>query len=244
MFARSRGGADPVNCLWRADATTGHETLVADPTALLAAVAGDDADLPAEERARRERMREGAGGVTSYALSKDASLASFALAGQLFTADLDAARARHVPVDGPIFDPRPAPGATPDDGRDRLRSGPPTVGDGPGGRRSLLGDRAGRPRHRDLGQCRLHRRRGDGPTSRLLVVARRRHPGRVPRRRRTGAGLAHLESGRSRLGSERRPVSRCGHTECRRLAAPRAARRRRPGWRSPGTGPGFRTWRR
>ena len=116
VFARSRAGADPVNCLWRADATTGHETLVADPIALLAAVAGDDADLPAEERARRERMREGAGGVTSYALSKDASLASFALAGQLFTADLDAARARHVPVDGPIFDPRPAPGATPDDG--------------------------------------------------------------------------------------------------------------------------------
>ena len=117
VFARSRAGDDPVNCLWRADATTGHETLVADPIALLAAVAGDDADLPAEERARRERLREGAGGVTSYALSKDASLASFALAGQLFTADLDAARARHVPVDGPIFDPRPAPGATPDDGQ-------------------------------------------------------------------------------------------------------------------------------
>ena len=124
VFARSRAGADPVNCLWRADATTGEETLVADPVALLSAVAGDDADLPAEERARRERMREGAGGVTSYALSKDAGLATFTLAGQLFAADLTADRAWQVPIDGPVFDPRPAPTATVDRARIAYVRGP------------------------------------------------------------------------------------------------------------------------
>ena len=117
VFARSRGGADPVNCLWVADVESGVETLVADPAALLAAVAADDADLPPEERARRERLREGAGGVTSYAMSTDASLVAFALAGQLFVADVEEAKARHVPVEGPVFDPRPAPNATKADGR-------------------------------------------------------------------------------------------------------------------------------
>ena len=48
------------------DATSGGETLVADPRLLLAA-GDDDTDLPAAERARRERLREAAGGVTSFA---------------------------------------------------------------------------------------------------------------------------------------------------------------------------------
>ncbi len=120
VFARSRGGADPVNCLWRADVSTGRETLIADPVALLASIT-DDGELPAAERARRERMREGAGGITSYALSRDASLASFALGGQLFIADLDAGSARPVAVDGPVFDPRPAPTASAEQRPGRLR---------------------------------------------------------------------------------------------------------------------------
>jgi dipeptidyl-peptidase 4 len=70
VFARSRGGADPVNCLWTVDVATGVETLVADPVALVADLAVDDADLPPEERARRERMREGAGGITGYATDR------------------------------------------------------------------------------------------------------------------------------------------------------------------------------
>lgn len=113
VFARSRGGADPLNCLWVANATSGAEMLVADPAVLLAEIADDESGLPAAERARRERMREGAAGVTSYAASADGSLASFALAGQLFAADLSGGRAWHVPVEGPVFDPRPSPSCTP-----------------------------------------------------------------------------------------------------------------------------------
>ncbi len=112
VFLRSRAGDDPVNCLWVADAATGTEQLVADPVVLLAAGATDDDSLPPEERARRERMREGAGGITAYATDEAATVAAFALAGRLFAAGLLSARAREVPVQGPVFDPRPDPRAT------------------------------------------------------------------------------------------------------------------------------------
>ncbi len=106
VFARSRGGSDPVNCLWVADLVHGGEHLVADPDALL-----DDAavDLPPEERARRERAREAAGGVTAFATDADAAVAAFALGGRLFVADLRGRSSREIAVDGPVFDPRPSP---------------------------------------------------------------------------------------------------------------------------------------
>ena len=53
VFLRSRGGTDTVTCLWVVDAVTGEERLVGDPEVLLSG--RDDADLPAEERARRWR---------------------------------------------------------------------------------------------------------------------------------------------------------------------------------------------
>src|SRR4051794_4295461 len=81
VFARSRAGDDPVNCLWVLDAATGEERLVADPLVLLGAV--DDDALPPEERARRERMREGAGGVTAFATDESCTVAAFALAGRM-----------------------------------------------------------------------------------------------------------------------------------------------------------------
>jgi dipeptidyl-peptidase-4 len=106
VFARSRGGSDPVNCLWVVDAATGGERLVADPNLLLGS---SEDDLPPEERARRERAREAAGGVTAFATDLDVTVAAFALSGRLFVADLVAATARELPVDGPVFDPRPDP---------------------------------------------------------------------------------------------------------------------------------------
>ncbi len=66
-FLRSKAGADPLTCLWQLHVAggpgeTAHEELVADPAALDAA--GDD--LPAAEKARRERAREQAGGIVGY----------------------------------------------------------------------------------------------------------------------------------------------------------------------------------
>lgn len=111
LFLRSRAGDDPVNCLWVIDLATGDERLVGDPLDLLASAAFDDATLPPEERARRERMREGAGGITSYATDREVTVCAFPLAGRLFVGGLLSGRARELVVDGPVFDPRPDPTA-------------------------------------------------------------------------------------------------------------------------------------
>ena len=61
-FLRSRGGGDPVNCLWVLDTGTGAERLVADPATL-----GGGTDLTQREKARRERVREQATGIVTFA---------------------------------------------------------------------------------------------------------------------------------------------------------------------------------
>jgi dipeptidyl-peptidase 4 len=107
VFVRSRGGNDRVNCLWVMDAASGQERLVADPNLLLNV--GDDEHLPAEERARRERAREGASGVVSYATNGDVTGAAFSLGGRLFLSGLVSGVTRELAVDGPVFDARPDP---------------------------------------------------------------------------------------------------------------------------------------
>jgi dipeptidyl-peptidase 4 len=110
VFLRSRAGDDPVNCLWVRSNADDTEILVADPVALLASADADtSANMSAEERARRERMREGAGGITSYATDRSTAVAAFTLGGRLFVAGLLSAAARELRVDGPVFDPRPDP---------------------------------------------------------------------------------------------------------------------------------------
>ena len=105
-FLRSRGGSDPVTCLWLLNVATGAETLIADPLALLA---GGDDELPPEERARRERAREQASGVVAYAVDDALTVATFALGGRLFRAELMTGLVDEVPVVGPINDPRVDP---------------------------------------------------------------------------------------------------------------------------------------
>jgi dipeptidyl-peptidase-4 len=103
-FLRSRGGTDPVTCLWTLDVATGEERLVADPRQL-----GDGGDLPPEERARRERSREQAGGIVGYAGDRTLTTVAFTLAGQLHTADLATGGARVLESPGGVIDPRPDP---------------------------------------------------------------------------------------------------------------------------------------
>ncbi len=107
VFLRSRSGTDPVNCLWVVDASTGEERLVGDPAMLLGGRA--DEDLPPEERARRERARESAAGITAFATDAAVTVSAFAIAGRLFVAGLLSGQARELPVAGPVFDPRPDP---------------------------------------------------------------------------------------------------------------------------------------
>ena len=109
-FLRSKAGGDPVTCLWEADVATGAERLIADPRALGA----DDENLPPEERARRERVRETAAGIVAYATDKAGTLAVFALSGQVYAASLgDSGQPpRPVPAKTPALDPRPDPTGT------------------------------------------------------------------------------------------------------------------------------------
>ncbi|MBD0745232.1 alpha/beta fold hydrolase [Streptomyces sp. CBMA152] len=106
-FLRSPDGTDPANSLWVLDlAPGGGERLAADPRALLG---GHAEDLSPQERARRERSREGAAGIVGYATDAAVELAAFALSGRLFTAELRAGTTRELPAPGPVIDPRPSP---------------------------------------------------------------------------------------------------------------------------------------
>ncbi|MGR6972503.1 prolyl oligopeptidase family serine peptidase [Streptomyces cynarae] len=106
VFLRSTSGTDRAHQLWVLDLADGKERPAADPGALLGGAAEQ---LPPEERARRERSREGGAGIVGYATDGAVELASFALSGRLFTAELRAGTARELPVAGPVIDPRPAP---------------------------------------------------------------------------------------------------------------------------------------
>src|SRR6202451_2022955 len=109
-FLRSKAGDDPVTCLWELDVATGAERLVADPRALGA----DEENLPPEERARRERVRETAAGIVDYATDRAGAVAGFALSGQGHAVPLGepAQPPRLVPAKTPALDPRPDPTGT------------------------------------------------------------------------------------------------------------------------------------
>lgn len=110
VFIRSSSGRDPRGSLWvsEPDGSGGlTERCVVDASTL-----GDaDADLPPEERARRERMRETTSGITSYSCDREVRRAAFGIDGVLMTVDLDdpAAEPRTLPSPGPVIDPRMSP---------------------------------------------------------------------------------------------------------------------------------------
>ncbi|MEU9632960.1 prolyl oligopeptidase family serine peptidase [Streptomyces tendae] len=105
-FLRSGTGTDRANSLWVLDVEEGGERIAADPRALLG---GTEERLSPEERARRERSREGGAGIVGYATDSAVELASFALSGRLFAAELRVGTARELPTPGPVIDPRPSP---------------------------------------------------------------------------------------------------------------------------------------
>ncbi|WP_434440586.1 prolyl oligopeptidase family serine peptidase [Lentzea sp. E54] len=105
FFLRPATATSRANGLWELNTSTGVERLLADPATLLS----DPEDLPAEEKARRERTRESGAGIVGYALSRDASVASFALSGRLFVADLTNGAVRELPTQGGVIDPRVDP---------------------------------------------------------------------------------------------------------------------------------------
>ncbi len=115
LFLRSADGRSPRGDLWSLDTMRGTETLLVAAESLQA----DELDLPAAERARRERLREGGAGITAFDISPDGNLVVFGLGGALFLLTLDdradraatddepsAPRVRLLDVPGPVVDPR------------------------------------------------------------------------------------------------------------------------------------------
>jgi dipeptidyl-peptidase-4 len=106
LFLRTKGGEDPVTCLWLVDlAAGGDERLLADPAASWHVGSGD---LPEAERVRRERARERAGGIVAYSADAGCRTVAFALDGQLWTLSVggDEAIPGLLPTAGPVTEPR------------------------------------------------------------------------------------------------------------------------------------------
>lgn len=91
LFLRSDGPEDLVTALWLSwfdESGEHHETKLADPRELLGATA-DSEDVPAEEKARRERAREGGTGIGGYSSDDDGNRIVFTINGRLFLTDID-----------------------------------------------------------------------------------------------------------------------------------------------------------
>lgn len=99
-FLRSANGFDPKLGLWRFDIASGSETPLVLPDALTV----DDADLPAAERARRERLRESGGGITAFSMSIDGQRIVFAVGGVLWL--WDSGNLSSIETPGSVVDPR------------------------------------------------------------------------------------------------------------------------------------------
>ncbi|MGH3437232.1 MAG: prolyl oligopeptidase family serine peptidase [Sciscionella sp.] len=107
VFLRSSSGVDARHNLYRLDPADGGETCVIDAAAVSGGVAEEV--LPPEEKARRERSRTQAGGVTGYACDARVRVATVALSGKLYVADLGGGGVREIAVPAPVIDPRPDP---------------------------------------------------------------------------------------------------------------------------------------
>ncbi len=102
-FIRTPDGVTALGQLWEYDVATGTESLLVDPAALL----GESSEqLSLEERSRRERSREGSGGLVGYDVDKTGRWACFALSGQLWAVHLGAKAIHSLPSVGAVIDPR------------------------------------------------------------------------------------------------------------------------------------------
>ena len=190
------------NLLWMLDTSTGTERVLADPSALLGA-AGEA--LTREERARRERAREGAAGIVGYSTDESVSVAAFTLSGRLFVTDFS--ETRELPVRQPILDPQLAP-----DGRSVAYAKPDgsmRVCDLDGNDESLI-----EPRENETwGQAEFIAQEEMNRTSWVLVGSGLRRVARHSRRLDAGLSMVDRRPGQPRHPAHRGRVPVCRQPE-------------------------------
>jgi dipeptidyl-peptidase-4 len=106
LFVRSSNGSDRLGRLYQYDLQTESEELLVDPLKVLA---DGEEELSPQERARRERTREAAGGITSYSSDKQCANIAFVLSGNLFTYSISDRKLTVQASDGIVIDPQIAP---------------------------------------------------------------------------------------------------------------------------------------
>jgi len=109
LFLRSAAGNDTVNSLWLCHTERNTETCIADIRALLTGTNSENEST--QERARRERAREGAVGIVSFSCDSEVHHVAFAVSGRLFVSDMHNAHEIVVnnPAPGTIYDARISP---------------------------------------------------------------------------------------------------------------------------------------
>ena len=100
-FLQSTGPTDPVLQLKHLDINSGEISVIFNP-----ADVAIDTDLPAAEKARRERLRESGAGVTAYSTSKAGTELVFALNGSLFVLQFKAELEIAIADLADVFDPQ------------------------------------------------------------------------------------------------------------------------------------------
>ena len=106
LFVRSSSGTDRIGRLYQYDLRSDIEELLVDPLHLL--VDGEE-HLSPEERARRERTRESAGGITSYSTDQKCEVVAFVLSGKLYALDIASKKITEQASIGVVIDPQLSP---------------------------------------------------------------------------------------------------------------------------------------
>ncbi len=105
-YLRALSRSDRRQALWMC-AAAGPPVLLVDPDDL-----GDEMTVPDAERARRERTREHASGITAYATTPQLDTITFVHNARLHVLSTDDGTIHALDLPGPVVDPRPSPTGT------------------------------------------------------------------------------------------------------------------------------------
>ena len=102
LFIRSSSGEDRRGLLWQLDLNSGIEKLLTPPSE-------NEENLSVEERARRERLREGSAGITSFSTDGLQRKVAFTQSGKAQILDVETGAIQEIDFNSAVVDPRLSP---------------------------------------------------------------------------------------------------------------------------------------